>query len=76
MAEAKRELSIATDPTAYDNIGGAAIAAKYDTTNDYIGNAGSHGTVFQTIRVSSFQQNANREVIIEESIDQVAASAI
>jgi len=76
MAEAKRELAIATDPTAYDNIGGAAIAVKYDTANDYIGNAGSHGTVFQTIRVTSFQQNANREVIIEESIDQVAASAV
>lgn len=76
MAEAKRELAIATDPTAYDNIGGTAIAAKYDVANDYIGNAGSHGTVFQTIRVTSFQQNANREVVIEESIDQVAASAI
>lgn len=76
MAEAKRELSIATDPKAFLEIGLANIAAKYSTTGDYIGTSGDHGTVFQTIRVTSFQQAANREVVVEESIDQVAASDI
>jgi hypothetical protein len=75
-----RELAITTDPSAYDadEIDDYAIAAGYNTTNDYITyqSGASNTPKFKTIRVNSFSDSANRNSIIEEAIDQVAAASI
>ncbi len=75
-----RELAITTDPSAYDQdeIDDYAITPGYSTANDYItySSGATHTPAFKTIRVNSFSDTANRNSIIEESIDQVAAATI
>ena len=76
----KRELAVTTDPSAYDEdeINDYAIANGYNTSNDWITyqSGATHTPAFKSLRVLSFSQNPNRSVIIEESIDQVAAASI
>lgn len=75
-----RELAITTDTSAYDEeeINDYTIAPGYSTANDYITyqSGATHTPAFKTIRVNSFSDNANRDVIVEEAIDQVAAATI
>lgn len=77
---ALRELAITTDSYAYDEeeINDYVITPGYDTTNDYITyvSGATHTPAFKSLRVNSFSDNANRDVIIEEAIDQVAAASI
>jgi hypothetical protein len=77
---ALRELAITTDSYAYDEeeINENVITPGYDTTNDYITyvSGAAHTPAFKSLRVNSFGDNANRDVIIEEAIDQVAAASI
>lgn len=75
-----RELAITTDSYAYDEeeINDYVITPGYDTTNDYITyvSGADHTPAFKSLRVNSFSDSANRDVIIEEAIDQVAAASI
>lgn len=77
---AQRELAIATDPYAYDEeeINDFNIAPGFNTSSQVITyqNGAPDGSAFTTLRVTSFSDNANRDVIIEEAIDQVAAASI
>jgi hypothetical protein len=73
-------LAITTDSYAYDEeeINDYVITAGFSTANDYLTyvSGATHTPAFKSIRVNSFSDNANRDVIIEESIDQVAAASI
>jgi hypothetical protein len=72
-----RELSITTDPYAYDEDEIArAITTGYATASDLIAYASSLTPTFKTLRVTTFSDAVNRDVIIEEAIDQVAAASI
>lgn len=75
-----RELAITEDPYAYDEeeINDYNIVEGFNTSTkviDYQSGAAST-SAFRSLRVTQFSDAANREVIIEESIDQVAAASI
>lgn len=74
-----REWSITPDPYAYDEDEIAeAIASGFSSTGNnlvYASGFASTGT-FKCVEVTGFSQTANRSVIIEESISQVAAASI
>lgn len=75
-----RELAITTDISAYDadEIDDYVIAPGYNTSSDWItySSGATHTNAFKTIRVNSFSDAANRNSVIEESIDQVAAATV
>jgi hypothetical protein len=75
-----RELALTTDPSVYDEdeIDDYVITPGYNTTSDWItySSGATHTPAFKTIRVNSFSDAANRNSIIEESIDQVAAATV
>jgi len=77
---ANRELCITTDESCYDSdeVDNYNIAPGYNTANDWITyqSGATHTPAFKSLRVDSFSEAPNRSVIIEESIDQVAAASI
>lgn len=77
----KREICVTEDPYAYDSseIDDYNIVDGFSPANDYItyqhaGHANS--PTFKTLRVQSQDESVNRQTIIEESTDQVAAASV
>ena len=77
---ATRELAVTTDTSVYDSdeIDGYVITPGYVTASDWItySSGATHTPAFKTLRVNTFSDTANRNSIIEESIDQVAAATV
>lgn len=79
---ATREFAITLDPSAYDEDEIImTIAPGYDTGNDRINYTGAgispaYTSKFKSVRINSFSLSGNRNPIIEEAIDQVAAATV
>ncbi|MFA5760464.1 MAG: phage tail tube protein [Dehalococcoidales bacterium] len=75
-----RELAVTTDPSIYsdaetnDNV----ITAGFNVANDWLvyASAATHSPAFRTLRVNSFNYAPNRDVMNEESFDNVSQSYI
>jgi len=79
----KRELCVTEDPFAYDatEIDNYNIVDGYSTSGDYIdyneaATIHPNTATFKTLRVQSQDESVKRDVIVEESTDQVSAASI
>ena len=77
----QREVCITTDPYCYDDTetNDYNIAAGYSTANDWIAYQDGghvHTPAFKSLRVNSFNYTPSRDVINEESFDNVAPAYV